>query len=96
MNDFTIESPFRLSKGGLFYWLLLKLRLVKENRYDHWRCIVLFSGLTWLPLFVMAAIDDKLVDSTAGIIILVAPFIPLIFTQISIKEALQRLPQTFV
>jgi hypothetical protein len=30
------------------------------------------------------------------IIILVAPFIPLIFTQISIKDALERLAQTFV
>ena len=67
MNEFVIESPFRLSKGGLFYGLLLRLRLVKENRYYHWRYIVLLTGLTWLPLLVMAAIDGTLADGSVGI-----------------------------
>ena len=67
MNESTSESPFRLSKGGLYYWLLSRLRLVKGNRYDHWRCIMLFSGLTWLPLFIMTAIDGTLVGGSIDI-----------------------------
>ena len=60
MKDFVIESPFRLSTGGLFYHLLLRCGLVEENRYVPWRRIALFTGLTWLPLLVMTAIDGAL------------------------------------
>ena len=67
MNEFMIESPFRLSTGGLFYRLMLRLRLVKKNRYHPWRCIVLFTGLTWLPLLVMAAIDGMLAGGSVDI-----------------------------
>jgi hypothetical protein len=73
MNKFVIESPFRLSKGGLFYGLLLRLRLIKENRYYPWRRIVLFAGLTWLPLLVMTAIDGTLAGGSAGIAFLQDP-----------------------
>jgi len=62
-----IESPFRLSKGGLFYGLLLRLRLVEEDRYVPWRRIVIFAGVTWLPLLIMTAIDGTLADSSVGI-----------------------------
>jgi len=32
MNESVIELPFRLSTGGLFYRLMLRLRLVEANR----------------------------------------------------------------
>ena len=53
-------SPIRLSAGGLFYRLLLRWKLVKENQHDPWRRVVIFSGLTWLPLLVMTAIDGTM------------------------------------
>lgn len=67
MKEFVIESPFRLSTGGLFYRLLHRWRLVDENRYVPWRRILLFTGLTWLPLLVITTIDGSLFGANIDI-----------------------------
>ena len=63
MEEFSGDPSFRLSTGGLFYRLLLRLRLVEKNRYRPWRRIFLFSGLTWLPLLILSAIDGTLTNT---------------------------------
>lgn len=67
MKEFSFDPSLRLSTGGLFYRLLLLLRLVEKNRYRPWRSIVLFSGLSWLPLFILTAIDGTLTDGSVSI-----------------------------
>ena len=67
MNETVIESPFRLSTGGLFYRLMRRLRLVEANRYLPWRRITLFIALTWLPLLILTAVDGTLTGSGVNI-----------------------------
>ena len=60
MKDSALSSSFALSTGGLFYRLMLRVRLVEANRAQSgWR-IAVFVGLTWLPLLILTAIDDTL------------------------------------
>ena len=60
-------SPYRLSSGGLFYQFMLWLRLVEQNQYHPWRLVVLFSGLTWLPLLILTSIDGTLAGGSVEI-----------------------------
>jgi hypothetical protein len=55
VNDPALSEPFYLSRGGFFYRLMLRTRLVEENRYHEWRRIAVFLSLTWLPLFILSA-----------------------------------------
>jgi hypothetical protein len=73
MNESEISSPFRLSTGGLFYRLMLRLRLVEANRYHPWRRITLFTSLTWLPLLILTAIDGTLAGNSVNIIFICDP-----------------------
>ena len=73
MDEFKIKMPVRLSTGGLFYKLLLRLHLVEENRYHPWRRIVLFTGLTWLPLLILSTIEGTLFNGGTGIAFLRDP-----------------------
>jgi hypothetical protein len=60
-------SPYRLSSGGLFYKLMLRLRLVEPNQYHPWRSVALFSGLTWLPLLILTSIEGTLAGGSVEI-----------------------------
>jgi len=60
MNASGLSSSFALSTGGLFYRLMLRVRLVEANRAHQGRRIAVFVGLTWLPLLILTAIDDTL------------------------------------
>lgn len=60
MNDPTLSEPFYLSRGGFFYRLMLRTRLIEENRYHEWRRITVFVSLTWLPLFILSGIAGAL------------------------------------
>ena len=73
MDEFNKKLPVRLSTGGLFYRILLRLHLVEENQYHPWRRIVLFTGLTWLPLLILSAIEGTLVNGGTGIAFLRDP-----------------------
>jgi hypothetical protein len=42
---------------------MMFVRLVEANQDHPWRRIVVFSGVTWLPLFILTAIDNTLVGS---------------------------------
>ena len=67
MSEFGNTLTFRLSAGGFFYRLMLRLRLIEENRYHPWRRIILFAALTWLPLLILTAIDGTLAGSSVKI-----------------------------
>ena len=67
MNQFDNTKPFRLSTGGLFYRLMLRLQLIEENRYHPWRRIILFAALTWLPLLFLTAVEGTLTGSSVKI-----------------------------
>ena len=60
-------STFRLSSGGPFFRLMLRLRLVEPSQYHPWRLVALLSGLTWLPLLILSSIDRILAVGTVEI-----------------------------
>lgn len=67
MDDQTVSEPFRLSRGGIFYRLMLRTRLVEEDRYHEWRGIAVLVGLTWLPLSILATLAGALSGSDIGL-----------------------------
>ena len=67
MNDSTPAEPFYLSRGGLLYRLMLRVRLSDEDRYHVWRRIAIFVGVAWLPLVILSAITGTLTGSKIGL-----------------------------
>lgn len=52
----TVED-FSLTKGGLFYHLLLRLGLQGTSKKDYLRRSLLLVSITWLPLFILTALQ---------------------------------------
>ena len=50
-------DDFSLAKGGLFYRLLVRTRLMRDDLALVTRRAVFFSLLAWLPLLVLSAIE---------------------------------------
>lgn len=53
-------QPFRLSTGGLFYSLGLRMRLLSEDQYRIDRVIAALIALTWLPLVILSVLEGTL------------------------------------
>jgi len=67
MSNTTSAQSFKLSTGGLFYTLLLKVRIIEEDKYHARRLILLFIGITWLTLLILSAIEGGLYEAGIGI-----------------------------
>ena len=67
MNDSATTPLFKPSTGGLFYTLLLRTGIIEEGKYHTRRVILLFVGITWLPLLVLTALEGSLYNVGAGI-----------------------------
>jgi hypothetical protein len=67
MSNTTAAQSFKLSTGGLFYTLLLKVRIIEEDKYHARRLILLFIGITWLTLLILSAIEGGLYEAGIGI-----------------------------
>ncbi len=67
MNDPSKAPMFRLSTGGLYYSLLLRTGVIGEDRYYTRRLILIFVGVTWLPLLIMTALEGSLYKTGSGI-----------------------------
>ena len=73
MDDSTLSEPFYLSRGGFFYRLMLRTRLIQENKYHEWRRIAVFVSLTWLPLFILSALAGALAGGNTRLPFLLDP-----------------------
>lgn len=62
MTDNTFSESFRLSTGGLFYNILIRLHVQASGRYSTKRRILVLTTLCWLPLFLLAAYEGILVN----------------------------------
>jgi hypothetical protein len=67
MSDSATTQLFKLSTGGLYYTLLLRFGIIKEGKYRIGRLILLFIAITWLPLFILAALEGNLYRTGVGI-----------------------------
>ena len=61
------SSSFKLSTGGLYYQLLLRLKLVEPTQYHFWRRAILFSGITWLPLLILTSANGTVTGNYVDI-----------------------------
>jgi len=73
MSQFEHTQPVRLAPGGLFYRLMLRLRVVEEKHDHPWRRIFLFISITWLPLMVLTTVDNTLTGNSVSITFLGDP-----------------------
>jgi hypothetical protein len=69
MSDTTAVQSFKFSKGGLFHTLFLQTHIIEEDKYHTRRVILVFIGLTWLPLLILAVIEGNLYKAATGGII---------------------------
>jgi hypothetical protein len=60
MSDSKIEYEFSIIRGGLLDRLLSLLRISKTDKDSTLRKIIFFILITWVPLFVLAAIEGLL------------------------------------
>ncbi|NNF97279.1 MAG: hypothetical protein HKM94_10165 [Halobacteria archaeon] len=67
MNDSSATPPFSLSTGGFFYTLLLRSHIIEEGKYHTRRLILLFIGVTWLPLLILTALEGNLYNVGTGV-----------------------------
>jgi hypothetical protein len=70
MTDNTFSESFRLSTGGLFYSLLIRLRIQQPDQYSIRRRILVLTTLCWLPLILLATYEGNLINHNLD-----APFI---------------------
>lgn len=66
-QEIGIERPFRLSTGGLFHKFMLQMGLVGASQYHPWRRILVYAGLTWLPLLILTAMDATMIGDKVSI-----------------------------
>jgi hypothetical protein len=66
----TSQQSFRLSTGGLFYSLGLRVHLLKEGEYRTGLVIAVLIALTWLPLIILSALDGTLTGAGTGLSLL--------------------------
>jgi hypothetical protein len=62
MNNLTQEIPISLIRGGGFYWVQEKARLIRPNTWDLQRRLPLAIAIAWLPLLVLAFIHGGFRD----------------------------------
>ena len=60
MSDAATSSPFRLSTGGLFYALLRRAHLVRDDKSLLGRRTAVFVGVSWLPLALLCLFEGTL------------------------------------
>ncbi len=56
-------SSFKLSTGGLIHHLLIVLRIQGSTSYSTRRRIIILLALSWLPLFLLTALEGNLLNS---------------------------------
>ena len=62
MNDETQEIPISLIRGGSFYWVQEKARLIRPNTWDLQRRLPLAIAIAWLPLLVLSFVHGGFRD----------------------------------
>ena len=67
MPDNVISEPFRLSTGGLFNSILLRLHIREPDYYSTRRRILVLMLICWLPLFLLAAYEGNLLNRNLDI-----------------------------
>ena len=63
MNDADPESPISLIRGGTFYWVQEKARLIQPNKWNLPVRLPLAVAIAWLPTLILVATH---VGSSAG------------------------------
>lgn len=67
MKTASRSTTFKLSTGGFFYSLLVQSHAQKSGEYTARRRIIVLSAFSWLPLFILAAIEGNLVNDKLAI-----------------------------
>ena len=67
MSDAATSPPFRLSTGGLFYALLRRTHLVRDDKSLRGRRTAVFMVASWLPLVLLCLYEGTLAGAEAGL-----------------------------
>ena len=67
MSDNEFSEPFRLSTGGLFNSILLRLHIREPDSYSTRRRILVLTTLCWLPLLLLTAYEGNLLNQKLDI-----------------------------
>lgn len=102
MNDTASDIPISLIRGGSFYWIQEKARLIRPHAWDLQRRLPLAIAVTWLPLLVLAYVQggwpnsqELLTDYRVNSRLLVA--IPLLLIgQITMENRFREMAQHFL
>ena len=67
MSDTAASQPFRLSTGGLFYTLLRRAHLLRDDKSLLGRRTAVFVAVSWLPLALLCLYEGTLTGAEAGL-----------------------------
>jgi len=67
MKATSRSDTFKLSTGGFFYSLFVQSHTQKPGQYSTRRRIIVLSAFSWLPLFLLAAIEGNLINDKLAI-----------------------------
>ena len=65
MSDAASDIPISLIRGGSFYWIQEKARLIRPHTWDLQRRLPSALAVTWLPLLVLAMVHGGWLDLRA-------------------------------
>ncbi len=61
----TVKLPISLIRGGTFYWVQEKARLIRPHAWDLQRRLPLAIAVAWVPLLVLAVVHGGVEDLRA-------------------------------
>jgi len=102
MNTSAQRMPISLIRGGSFYWVQEKARLIRPHTWDLQRRVPLAIAIAWVPLLVLAAVHGGVQDLRALLLdyrvyarVFIA--IPLLFIgQITMEARFREMAQHFL
>ena len=102
MHKTARQIPISLIRGGSFYWVQQKARLIRPHAWDLHRRVPFAVAVAWLPLVVLAAMHGGIPDLRALLVdyrvharVFIA--IPLLlFGQITMETGFREMAQQFL